>query len=83
MLPSKAGGMGNQNIKQNDIAANKDIKKNSRHFIMGKQSHGEIKDHFYLLFSTTAYVCVCLCVCILPPHANSQMASYSYQYVLH
>ena len=50
--------MGNQNIKQNDIAANKDIKKNSRHFIMGKQSHGEIKDHFYLLFSTTAYVCV-------------------------
>ena len=51
--------MGNQNIKQNDIAANKDIKKNSRHFIMGKQSHGEIKDHFYLLFSTTAYVCVC------------------------
>ena len=67
MLPSKAGGMGNQNIKQNDIAANKDIKKkkkNSRHFIMGKQSHGEIKDHFYLLFSTTAYVCVCVCVCV-------------------
>ena len=68
-LPSKTGGMENQNIKHN-IAANRDIKKkkslkNHHHFIMGKQSHGEIKDHFYILFSTT--VCVCLCLCILPP----------------